>query len=52
MFVYKINVLFFYRINQYMWIVENDETQNICDGDKNCNKSDSFYKYFKNNTIF
>ncbi|MBP3201160.1 MAG: hypothetical protein J6M39_05895 [Lachnospiraceae bacterium] len=26
MFVYQINVLFFHRLNQYMWIEENDET--------------------------
>ena len=26
MFVYQINVLFFHRLNQYMWIVDNDET--------------------------
>ena len=26
MFVYQINVLFFHRLNQYMWIDENDET--------------------------
>ena len=24
MFVYQINVLFFHRLNQYMWIEEND----------------------------
>lgn len=26
MFVYQINVLFFHRLNQYMWVDENDET--------------------------
>lgn len=39
MFVYQINVLFFHRLNQYMWIEENDKANNKVSDSK---KDDSY----------
>ena len=39
MFVYQINELFFHRLNQYMWIEENDKANNKVSKSK---KDDSY----------
>ena len=42
MFVYQINVLFFHRLNQFMWIDDSKDV-NESNGSKNSNKKDDSY---------